>query len=111
MATQAIGSTTGVSASLQLTAKPRTESAAKPVEPSHDVKHADETRTTQSDEARPQRDPRSLQYQVDIRTHRVVTTIVDDKSSTVIRQIPDAEVLRIAQAIDRMQGFLVEEKA
>ncbi len=40
-----------------------------------------------------------------------MTTIVDDKSSTVIRQIPDAELLRIAQAIDRMQGFLVEEKA
>lgn len=58
----------------------------------------------------PQRDPRSLQYQVDGATHRIVATIVD-ADKTVVRQIPDAEVLRIAKAIDRMQGFLVEERA
>ncbi len=57
----------------------------------------------------PQRDPRSLQYQVD--GDRVVTTVVDENSKTVVVQIPDAEVIRIAKAIDRMQGFLLEDKA
>jgi flagellar protein FlaG len=57
----------------------------------------------------PQRDPRSLQYQVD--GDRVITTIVDENDNTVVVQIPDAEVIRIAKAIDRMQGFLLEQKA
>lgn len=57
------------------------------------------------------RDPRSLQYQVDGTTHQVVATIVDESSKTVVVQIPSEEVLRIAKAIDRLQGFLLEGKA
>lgn len=57
----------------------------------------------------PQRDPRSLQFQVE--GGRVVTTVVDENNQTVVVQIPDAEVIRIAKAIDRMQGFLVQGKA
>ncbi len=57
------------------------------------------------------RDPRSLQYQVDGSTKQVVATIVDESNKEVVVQIPDAEVLRIAQAIDRMKGFLLEGKA
>ena len=56
-----------------------------------------------------QRDPRSLQFQVD--GDRVITTIVDKNDNTVVVQIPDADMIRIAKAIDRMQGFLVEDKA
>ncbi len=59
----------------------------------------------------PQRDPRSLQYAVDRGTHRVIATVVDDQNKTVVRQIPNEDVLRIAKEIDRMQGFLVEDKA
>jgi flagellar protein FlaG len=57
------------------------------------------------------RDPRTLQYQVDEHTREVVTTIVDSNNKTVVVQIPSEEVLRIAQAIDRMQGFLLQGKA
>jgi flagellar protein FlaG len=57
------------------------------------------------------RDPRSLQYQVDGSTRQVVATIVDDNNKTVVVQIPSEEVLRIAKAIDRMKGFLLEGKA
>ena len=57
------------------------------------------------------RDPRSLQYQVDGSTKQVVATIVDESNKVVVVQIPDAEVLRIARAIDRMKGFLLEGKA
>ncbi len=40
-----------------------------------------------------------------------VTSGMPIAASAVIRQVPDAEVLRIAQAIDRMQGFLISDKA
>jgi flagellar protein FlaG len=63
------------------------------------------------DDAATTRDPRTLQYQVDKSTNQVVTTIVDSANKTVVVQIPSEEVLRIAQAIDRMQGFFLEGKA
>jgi flagellar protein FlaG len=57
------------------------------------------------------RDPRSLQFQVDGSTFQVVATVVDETDKTVVMQIPDEETLRIAKSIDRMKGFLLEEKA
>jgi flagellar protein FlaG len=71
-----------------------------------DATHA---RTETKETAPVQRDPRSLQFQVE--GDRVVTTIVDENNKTVVVQIPDAEVIRIAKAIDRMQGFLLQQKA
>jgi flagellar protein FlaG len=56
-----------------------------------------------------QRDPRSLQFQVD--GNRVITTIIDKNDKTVVVQIPDADMIRIAKQIDRMQGFLIKAKA
>lgn len=56
-----------------------------------------------------QRDPRSLQFQVD--GNRVISTIVDENNRTVVVQIPDADMIQLAKSIDRMQGFLVQEKA
>ena len=117
MDSQSIGSVTptGTAATLAQP-RPKSATAAKP-----DQAAATTGRQQQEQQAAeaareaemkvPQRDPRSLQYQVDGATHRVVATIIDDGSKTIVRQIPDAEILRIAQAIDRMQGFLVEEKA
>jgi flagellar protein FlaG len=72
-------------------------------------KNTAKTSAPSSEDNAPQRDPRSLQYQVE--GDRVITTIVDDNDNTVVVQIPDAEVIRIAKAIDRMQGFLLEQKA
>lgn len=57
----------------------------------------------------PPRDSRSVQYMV--QDNRVITTIVDDNSKKVVVQIPDAELIRIAKSIDRMQGFFIEQKA
>jgi len=56
-----------------------------------------------------QRDPRSLQFQVD--GNRVITTIIDKNDKTIVVQIPDADMIRIAKQIDRMQGFLIKAKA
>ena len=57
----------------------------------------------------PERHSSSLKFIVD--GNRVITTIVDDQSKQVVVQIPDAELIRIAKSIDRMQGFFIEQKA
>lgn len=58
---------------------------------------------------KPLRDPRSIAFQVD--GGRIITTIIDSQNHTVVEQIPDAEVVRLAAAIDRLQGFFVSAKA
>ena len=113
MDSKAIGNVTSAAPSAQPQARPQQTQAApaEQTDRAAATRHQQATDQAQADVKIPQRDPRSLQYQVDGATHRVVATIVDEGSKTVVRQIPDAEILRIAQAIDRMQGFLVEEKA
>ena len=58
---------------------------------------------------KPVRDPRSLAFHVE--GQRIVTTIVDAESNTVIAQIPDADVIRLAAEIDRLRGFFLHDKA
>lgn len=118
MDSQSIGS---VSASTPSAGVARVQQQQQQVANARSTESASSTQETKKQEAPkpapkvdvkvPTRDPRSLQYQVDGTTHQVVATIVNDSNKTVVRQIPDAEILRIAQAIDRMQGFLVEERA
>lgn len=88
----------------------RARPAAPTVRPSHDEKNAADAHEAQTHGSTeiPQRDPRSLHFQVD--GSRVITTIIDENNKTVVLQIPDAEVIRIAKSIDRMQGFLLEQK-
>ena len=108
MDAQSIGSvaaTTGATSGGPGVAEGRTAAVAHVDAPHH------APTSTKASEAPPARDPRSLSFQVDGETHNIVATIVDESSKKVIRQIPDAELVRIARAIDRMQGFLVEEKA
>ena len=85
-------------------------SQATGVDPTAGARSANENKHAENAVVRT-RDPRSLQYQVDQGTQQIVATIVDEGNHLVIQQIPDAEVLRIAQAIDRMKGFLLEGKA
>jgi flagellar protein FlaG len=107
MESQPIGSAAAVAAPQSATRPPVPDSA----KPRDVTSEAGSVVEAKQEAVKPQRDPRSLQYQVDITTHRVIATIVDEGSLKVIRQIPDEEVIRIAKAIDRMQGFLVHEKA
>lgn len=104
-----IGSVTPVAAAPQSTPRgvPAQGENSKPV--GNEVKPVVDPAAKQQEAVAPLRDPRSLRFHVD--GDRVITTIVDEKSNTVVMQIPDAEVIRIAKAIDRMQGFLVEQKA
>ena len=114
MDTQAIGTTSGAAPAATGTTRPQTQTTAvgKPTAPSPQDTKAGQDRTPveASSDVRT-RDPRSLQYQVDKGTQQIVATIVDESNHVVIQQIPDAELLRIAKAIDRMQGFLLVGKA
>ena len=95
----------------QPTAAPSSNAADKAAASTSVAKPARDRRVETDDTKldAPERDSRSLQYLV--QGNRVITTIVDDQSKKVVVQIPDAELIRIAKSIDRMQGFFIEENA
>lgn len=53
----------------------------------------------------------SLEFSVDEQSGRTVVRIVDVNTQQLIRQIPSEEMLAIAQALDKMQGKLIESQA
>jgi len=48
-----------------------------------------------------------LEFSIDKQLGSTVIKVVDSQTKEVLRQIPGEEVLRIARAIDKMQGHLV----
>ena len=52
-----------------------------------------------------------LRFEIDDATHRVITKVVDKETGELIRQMPTEEVLRIARAIDKLQGLFVSQVA
>ncbi|CAN7706682.1 flagellar protein FlaG [Cupriavidus necator] len=53
----------------------------------------------------------SLRFEIDETTHRVITKVIDKETGDLIRQMPTEEVLRIARAIDKLQGLFVSQAA
>lgn len=51
---------------------------------------------------------RDLQFSVDQESGRTVVTVRDSSTGEVIRQIPDAEALRIAQSLGKQPGTLLD---
>jgi len=54
---------------------------------------------------------RALSFSVDSSTGRSILRVVDPQSGEVVRQLPPEEVLRVARAVDFMQGVLVNHRA
>ncbi|MFN7753945.1 MAG: flagellar protein FlaG [Pseudomonadota bacterium] len=52
-----------------------------------------------------------LQFVADDSSGQMVVRVMDSESNEVIRQIPSEEMLAISQAIERMQGLLVQGEA
>jgi flagellar protein FlaG len=52
-----------------------------------------------------------IQFTIDQDFNRMVVQVVDTSTKEVIRQIPPKEMLEIAQALDKLQGLLVHQKA
>ena len=51
---------------------------------------------------------RDLQFSVDQATGRTVITVRDSSTGAVVRQIPDAEALRISQALGNQPNVLID---
>ena len=54
---------------------------------------------------------RNLKFTVDEETKENVVKVVDTDTGDVIRQIPSEETLKIANALDQLQGMLIKQKA
>lgn len=52
-----------------------------------------------------------IQFTLDQDFERMVVQVIDTSTKEVIRQIPPKEMLEIAQALDKLQGLLVHQKA
>ena len=51
-----------------------------------------------------------LRFTIDDDTGRTVVKIVDKETDEVIKQIPSEEMLRIAKALDKLQGLLIKQE-
>ncbi|SCU73927.1 Flagellar protein [Cupriavidus necator] len=52
-----------------------------------------------------------LRFEIDETMHRVITKVIDKETGDLIRQMPTEEVLRIARAIDKLQGLFINQAA
>ncbi len=52
-----------------------------------------------------------LKFTVDEETGIQVVKVVDTETKDVIRQFPAEEILAIAQALDKLQGLIIHQKA
>lgn len=53
----------------------------------------------------------SLTFSVDKDSGKTIVKVIDKSTDEVIRQIPSEEMLAIAQALDKIKGLLVHQKA
>ncbi len=53
----------------------------------------------------------SLHFSLDQDTGRTVIKVMDMETNEMIRQIPSEDILKIAQAIDKLQGLLIKQHA
>ena len=54
---------------------------------------------------------RNLEFSIDTDSKQTIVKVVDQETQEVIRQMPSAEALEIAKALDRVQGLLIRQKA
>jgi flagellar protein FlaG len=52
-----------------------------------------------------------LEFSIDESSARTVVKVVDQTTREIIRQMPTKEALEIAEALDRVQGLLIRQKA
>lgn len=53
---------------------------------------------------------RALAFSVDESLNRTVVTVTNSETGTVVRQIPDEALLRVAHNIDRVKGLMQDER-
>lgn len=53
----------------------------------------------------------SLHFSLDKDTGQTVVKVMDTETNEMIRQIPSEDILKIAKAIDKLQGLLIKQQA
>ena len=53
----------------------------------------------------------SVEFSLDKDSDKMIVKVMDIATKEVIRQIPSEEMLAIAQALDKIQGLLIKQKA
>ena len=53
----------------------------------------------------------ALEFSLDKDSDRMIVKVVDTATKEVIRQFPSEEMLALAQALDKIQGLLIKQKA
>lgn len=79
-----------------------TESSQKPPSLEDAVKHLADFVASASSE---------INFSIDQSSGTQVVKIMDKNSQEVIRQIPSEEAIHLAQALDKLQGLFVKDKA
>lgn len=92
-------------------AAPAVQTQAKPKQPSVDIKPVDIQRIAQQLDSFLQRVSRSLEFHVDDASGRMVCSVRDAQTGDLIRQIPNEEVLRLAELAHDETIVLVNERA
>ncbi|HEY7641662.1 MAG TPA: flagellar protein FlaG [Steroidobacteraceae bacterium] len=92
-------------------AAPATQAHAKPKQPPVEVKPADIEKVAQQLESFLKRVSRELEFHVDDASGRMVCSVRDAQTGDLIRQIPNEEVLRLAELAHDETIVLVNEKA
>ena len=52
-----------------------------------------------------------IEFKVDGHSNQVIVRVVDNETGQVLRQMPSEEMLAISQALDRVAGLLLNQKA
>lgn len=92
-------------------AAPVAKTQAKPKQPSVDIKPVDIQKIAQQLDSFLQRVSRSLEFHVDDASGRMVCSVRDAQTGDLIRQIPNEEVLRLAELAHDETIVLVNERA
>lgn len=92
-------------------AAPVAKTQAKPKQPSVDIKPVDIQKVAQQLESFLKRVSRSLEFHVDDASGRMVCSVRDAQTGDLIRQIPNEEVLRLAELAHDETIVLVNERA
>jgi len=61
--------------------------------------------------AQVQRVAQNLKFTVDQDSGKTVVKVVEGESGKIIRQIPSEEALAISEALEKMQGLIIQQKA
>ena len=97
-------------ASVQVAA-PAAQASARPKQPPVEVKPVDIEKIAQQLQSFLKRVSRELEFHVDDASGRMVCSVRDAETGDLIRQIPNEEVLRLAELAHDETIVLVNEKA